>query len=94
MFIDSFIHRYTCTQWNRVQWNCIQDKISPNNGILFNDVLRSKLLKFSLPFCFLMSLDFLLSHITHFDNVALLLLVFITLGFILSVFFYTKMTFF
>ena len=70
----------------------VQNKISPNNGILFNGVLRPKLLNIPLAFCFLVNLDFLLPHPGHF----LQLLVYETLGFILSVFLYTlnKMTLF
>ena len=70
----------------------------PNNGILFDGVFRLKL--FHIPFtsCFLIYFDFLLPHIAHSDNIIVLpLLVFETLGFILSVLFYTlnnKMTLF
>ena len=68
-----------------------------NNGILFNGVLRPKLLKIPLTSCFLINLDSV-PHIAHFDHIIVLpLLVFETLGFILSVFFYAlnkKMTLF
>ena len=64
--------------------------ISPVNGILLNGVLRPKLLNNPFASCLLINLDFLLTHIAHFDNsVVLLLLVFKTIGFMLSVFFYT-----
>ena len=72
-----------------IQQNFIQNKISPNNGILLNGVLRPKLLNNALASCFLINLDFLLPHILHFDNsIVLLLLVGETLGFMLSVFFF------
>ena len=57
--------------------------------MLFNGVLRPKLINISLA-CFLINLDFLLPHTAHFGNIIVLpLLVFETFGFILSVFFYT-----
>ena len=62
--------------------------MSPNNEILFNGVLIPKLL--NNPFaCFsLIDFYFLLSHIAHVDKIIVLpLVVFKTLGFILSVFF-------
>ena len=60
-----------------IQWNCIQNKISPNNGILLNGVFRPKLLNNPLATFSLINLDFLLLHIAHFDNSILLpLLVF------------------
>ena len=53
-------------------------------------VLRPKLLKIPLAYCFLINLDVLIQQIAHFDNIILLpLLAFETLGFILFVFFYT-----
>ena len=58
----------------------LKKKIFPNNGILFNGVLRPKLL--NIP------LNLLQPHIAYFDNIIVLpLLVFGTLGYILSVFF-------
>ena len=51
-----------------VQWDCIQNKISQNNGILFNDILRSKFLNIPLASCFLVNLDFLLPHTEHFGK--------------------------
>ena len=61
-----------------------------NNEILINGVLRSKLLNILLASCFLTNIDFLLPYTAHFDNsIVLLLLVFETLGFMFSVFFYT-----
>ena len=66
--------------------------------ILFNGVLRLKLLNILFASCSFKNLNFLLLHIAHFDNkIVLPLLIFKTLGFILSVFFYTlnnKMAFF
>ena len=54
--------------------------------MVFN--LRPKLLNDPLASCVLLNLDFLLPHIVHFDNIIVLpLLVFETLGFMLSVFF-------
>ena len=62
--------------------------MSPNNGILFSGVLRPRLLNNPFAYCFFINLDFLLPHTAHFDdNIVLPLLVFETLGFILSVFF-------
>ena len=70
-------------------WNCIQNKISPGNGILFNDVLRPKLLNILFVSCVLVNPGFLLLHIAHFDNrIVLSFLVFETLGFMLSVYFF------
>ena len=74
------------------------NKISPNNGILLNGVLRPNPLNIPLDSCVLINFDFLVPHIPHFgNNIALPLLVFETLGFMFSVFFYTlknKMTLF
>ena len=59
-------------------------KILPNTGFLFKGALISTL---PLASCFLINFDFLLLHITYLDNIiALPLLVFETLGFMLSVF--------
>ena len=64
--------------------------MSPNNGILFNCVLRPALLNIPFAYRFQINLDFLLPRIAHFDNIiALALLVLETLGFILLYFFYT-----
>ena len=41
------------------------NKISPNNGILFNGVLRPKLLNISIASCSIINLDFLVLHIAH-----------------------------
>ena len=69
-------------------WNSIQNKISPGNGILFNDVLRPKILNILFVSCVLVNPGFLLLYIAHFDNrIALSSLVFETLGFMLSVYF-------
>ena len=66
----------------------IQNKVSPNNGILVNGVLRSKLLHIPLAFCFLMNLDFWPPHKAHFDDsIVSLLLVFENLRSMFSVFF-------
>ena len=42
--------------------------MSPNNEILFNDVLIPKLLNNLFPCCSLIHLDFLLPHIIDFDD--------------------------
>ena len=67
-----------------------QNKISPNNRILFNGVLIPKLLNNPFACCSLINFDFLLPHIAHVDKITVLpLVVFETLGFMLSVFFFT-----
>ena len=58
------------------------NKISPNNVILFNVALRHKLLNIPFASCYVINIDFLQLYI-----IVLPLLVFETLGFILSVFF-------
>ena len=59
------------------------NKISPNNGILFNGVLRLKLLNISIASCSIINLDILVLHIAQFDNgIVLPLLVFETFEFI------------
>ena len=64
---------------------CIQNKISPSTGILLNGVLMPKLLNNPFASCFLINLDFLLPHITHFDIMTSLpLLVLETCGSIAS----------
>ena len=64
----------------------IQNKISPNIGTLLNGVLIPKLPNSPFASLFLINLDFLLSHIAHFDNTIVLpLLVFETFGFMFSV---------
>ena len=61
--------------------------MSPNSGILLNEVLISKLLTNSSTSCFLIDLDFILSHTAHFDkSISFLLFVFATFGFLISVF--------
>ena len=52
-----------------IQWNCIQNKISPNIGTLLNSVLILKLLSSPFASWFLINLDFLLPHIAHFDHI-------------------------
>ena len=52
-----------------IQWNYIQNKISPNTGTLLNGVLLPNLLNNPFPTWFLTNLDFLLLHIAHFDNI-------------------------
>ena len=42
--------------------------MSPNNGILFNGVLRPKLLNNPFASCSFINLDFLLAHIADFDD--------------------------
>ena len=62
-----------------------QTKISPNIGTLLG-VLRPKLLNSPFASWFLINLDFLIRHISHFDNIiALPLLVLETFGFMFSV---------
>ena len=46
----------------------MQNKMSPNNEILLNGVLRPKLLNNPFDSCSFINLDFLLLHITHFDD--------------------------
>ena len=63
--------------------------MSPNNGILFNGVLRPKLLNNPFACCSIINFDFLLPHMAHFDRIIVLpLVVFKTFGFMLSVFFF------
>ena len=62
--------------------------ISRNIGVLLNGVLIPKLLSNPFASCSLISFDFLLSHVAHFDYIIVLpLLVFKALEFMLSVFF-------
>ena len=42
--------------------------MSPNNGILFNGVLRPRLLNNPFASCSFINLDFLLPHTAHFDD--------------------------
>ena len=88
-----FIHIY-----NRIWWNCVQNKISPNIETLLNGVLRPKVDNIPFASYFLINLDFLLPHIAHIDNIIVLpLLVFETFGFIFPIIFYTlnsKITYF
>ena len=61
---------------------------SPNTGILFNGVLRPKLVNNPFACCSLINFDVLLPHIAQFDKIIVLaLVVFKTFGFMLSVFF-------
>ena len=61
----------------------------PNIGNLLNSFLTPNLLNNPFASQFLINLDFLLPHIAHFDDIIVLpLLVFETLGFILSVIFF------
>ena len=63
--------------------------MSPNNGILLVGVLRPKLLNNPFASCFIINLDFLLSHTAHFDNnIVLPFLVFNTFEFTFSVSFF------
>ena len=63
--------------------------MSPNNGILFNGVLICKLLNNPFACCSLINFDFLLPHMTYFDNIIVLPLVVLeTFGFMLPVFFF------
>ena len=69
-------------------YNCIRNKISPNNGTLLNGVLRSKLLNIPFASWFLINFEFLAPHTAHFhNNIVLPLLVSETVGFMFSVFF-------
>ena len=51
-----------------IHWNCIEQKVSANNGILLNGVLRPKTLNIPLASHFLINLNFFLPHIAYFDN--------------------------
>ena len=42
--------------------------MSPNNGILFDGVLRPKLLNNPFVSCYFINFDFLLKHTRHFNN--------------------------
>ena len=65
--------------------------MSPNNGILLNDVLRPKLLNIPFASCSFINLDFLLPNIAYFDdNIVLPFLVFKTLELKLLSFFCTS----
>ena len=46
--------------------SCTQNKISTNNSILLNDVLRPNLVNKPFASCFLINSDFLVPHIAHF----------------------------
>ena len=50
-------------------YNCIQNKTSPNIGILLKGALIDKLLNNCFASCFLINLDFSLLHTAHFDNI-------------------------
>ena len=59
--------------------------MSPNNGILFNGVLRPKLLNNPFASYSLINLDFLPPHLAHIDgSIVLLFLVFKTFEFTFS----------
>ena len=76
-----------------IQWNWIQNKISPNISTLVNVVLVPKLLNNPFAFLFLINFDFLLPHMAHFDNIIALLLllleIFGSIFLVFFVFFYT-----
>ena len=60
-----------------------------NNVVLLNGVLIPEILNNPLAFWFLTDLAFLLPHMVHFeDDIVLKLLVFVSLGFVLFVFFF------
>ena len=60
--------------------------MSPNNGILLNDILRPKLLSILFASCPFINLYVLLPHAAHFDNnIDLRFLVFITFEFTFSI---------
>ena len=62
--------------------------MSPDIGNLLNGVLIPNLLNNPFASCFLIKLEFLLPHITHFDNITILpLLVLETCGFMFFVYF-------
>ena len=61
-----------------------KSSVSPNIGTLLNGVLTPKLLNSPFAFWFLINLDFLLTHIAHFDIIALPLLLLETFGFMFS----------
>ena len=64
--------------------------MSPNNGILFNGVLRPKLCNNPFTSCSLTNLDFLIPHTAHFDCIInLLFFVLEIFEFKFLVFFYT-----
>ena len=64
--------------------------MSRKTGTLFNGVLLPKLLNSPFTSWFLLNLDFVLPHITHFDNMIILpLLVLETCGFIFFCMFLT-----
>ena len=64
--------------------------MSHNNGILFNGVLRPKLLNNAFAFCSFINLHFLLLHTAHFgNNIVLPFLVFNTFQSTFSGFFST-----
>ena len=64
--------------------NIIESKVSPNNGILFNSILRPKLLKHRFITCSFINPDLLLPHTAYFyNNTVLSFLVFKTFEFIL-----------
>ena len=46
--------------------------MSPNNGILFNGVLRPILLNNPFPSCSFINLDFLSPHTANFNNIIVL----------------------
>ena len=52
--------------------NCIQNKTSPNIGILLKGVLIPRLLNNPFASCFLINLDFLVLHTGHFGNIIVL----------------------
>ena len=65
--------------------------MSPNNGILLNGILRSKLLSIPFASCSFINLDFLLLHTAHFDDsIVLSFLVFNTVESTFFVSFYTS----
>ena len=78
----------TIKSFNKIAFNCIQNKTLPNRIILFNGVLITKLLNNPFASCFVINFDFLRLHVALFDNIIVLpLLVLEIFGFIFSVFF-------
>ena len=79
-----FIHFILITT---IKWNCIQNRMSPNNGILLNAVLLPKLLNIiAFVSCSFIHFDFLHTAILMI-TLFYLFLVFTTLEFIFSLFF-------
>ena len=55
-----------------IEWNYIQKERGPVKRILLNGVLILKLPNNPFASCFLINFDFLLPHISQFDNIIIL----------------------